>query len=998
MSATTPAGPISPTSSDGLVSPPIANNRLSGAPKEVHDTLAMLDDMAKGDDAGKGNESGIAFDASSTLKTDESDATRSDSYPVSPIGPSEKAESTRASSISESTDETIQEANSKQTPIIEEEAADEDVPGFQPRQEPEHISPSKEAHVAIPEPTQELLPQLLPVTYKPAARPTQVTEVETSVAEVPEAGEEQFPTVALAKAAEINPVLQEIENAAAIPDTAAPEPQKHSTEQSKQAPVVEAANPITPEETPQPVSHIKPEVKEWKVPRSKFSIQDLKAAAGTPEIPNEPLPRPVTSTNVEAAQKSPVGSTFSLDTKGDGQQSSQKNRRRGLVEPIRTDIELTDRSAANSDANFSSDEDLMDELQSAVVQEAMPISVSKSPISPVFPSPKKPNTERTRFPRAASNPMKKEKSDAQLLGLPDSPQPETSRSVSASAAYLNQISQQAAKPMAVKVNLGSGISQRIKALEKLSSNGPGANSTPGTTGPTPGASPAFFSVRKASVRGASRSPSIAERASSLNRKTPSPSVSHESSPETFKIRERSGSIQSRVEAFKTSPIPTVQQQRGRPESISVTARIIRDPDHPFPSKSEAGKDPLDYTPLDLKQSPLVIDHQRAVAEPPKETILERRLSKERPSESTAATTRERRSSITVIKDLINEGRTSFSERRRSIGIDRSASSPPVRSPSRSRPPSTHARSPSHQRPMSISSRLSVSSRDLASTTSPPPTAGSSSSTSEEKSEKKSSRASRMIRRLSSSLSSSRKTLTHPMSPTVREESEPPIGHDSRSLASSHLSMTPNTPSVNIGDVNVQFPDTLLWKRRSMVLDSQGFLILSPALTASGNGKDKANNGATRRFHFSEFRVPVIPDVEMQELPNSVVLDFVEGSGLQVACEDRAGQARVLQGMFFFLTSSPGINILPFANYSSNNSSTRCTSHLGSLRPITPLRTHHSLPYNVYSDRFMLICSCTLSAKPFDAVYDAWRPCTCIFQGKAQIPDLRSICSCHLILH
>jgi hypothetical protein len=82
----------------------------------------------------------------------------------------------------------------------------------------------------------------------------------------------------------------------------------------------------------------------------------------------------------------------------------------------------------------------------------------------------------------------------------------------------------------------------------------------------------------------------------------------------------------------------------------------------------------------------------------------------------------------------------------------------------------------------------------------------------------------------------------------------------------------------------------------MLLDSQGYLILSPALTAHSNGNDRSNGGATRRFHLSEFRTPAIPDVEMQELPNSVVLDFVEGGGLQIACEDRAGQGRVLKGI------------------------------------------------------------------------------------------------------
>jgi hypothetical protein len=138
--------------------------------------------------------------------------------------------------------------------------------------------------------------------------------------------------------------------------------------------------------------------------------------------------------------------------------------------------------------------------------------------------------------------------------------------------------------------------------------------------------------------------------------------------------------------------------------------------------------------------------------------------------------------------------------------------------------------------------------------------------------------------------------------------------------------------VNIGDVNVQFPDTLLWKRRSMLLDSQGYLIVSPALTAHGNDRDKANAGAVRRYHLSAFRTPTIPDVEMQELPNSVVLDFVEGGGLQVACEDRGGQGRVLNSKFPVLPSY--IN----KALTSSSSSSRCTSHLGSIRPITPLRT------------------------------------------------------------
>jgi hypothetical protein len=162
------------------------------------------------------------------------------------------------------------------------------------------------------------------------------------------------------------------------------------------------------------------------------------------------------------------------------------------------------------------------------------------------------------------------------------------------------------------------------------------------------------------------------------------------------------------------------------------------------------------------------------------------------------------------------------------------------------------------------------------------------SSSEDKGSKKSNRASRMLRRMSSSLSSGRKALAHTVSPTVREESEP------ASISQVPQQSDSQAPNFDMGDVNVQFPDSLLWKRRSMLLDSQGFLILSPALTAVGNGKATTAGGATRRFHLSEFRFPVVPDMEMEELPNSVLLDFFAGGGLQIACEDRAGQGRILE--------------------------------------------------------------------------------------------------------
>lgn len=890
-----PAETQSPISSEVLTSPTVENfeSRLSGAPKEVHDTLAMLNDMAKEDD------SGIAFDASSALRTDESDATRSDSYPVSPVGPSERAESTRASSISDDTDETVQDVPVKPEPMIGKSPLEGNTSPMEVEKRVSGI-------------------QLLPLTYKPpkntAARPEPVEEPEEEFTPVAVAIEQTPVDSATVEMAAEEQKLETLSDSVPEP-VSQPKSMKdlHIPRSKFSMENLGRQDQAGPPTSPTKISNI---------PTSKFNTENASAADIGPENPTQPLPLAENRNAVSFPQKSPIGSTFSADSKRSMTEDDQENdghllkkrKKRKAIEPIRTDVELADISGQNSEANFSSDDDLMDELDSAVVQEAMPISVSKSPITPVFPSPNPNKREswRNRVSRVVSTPTGGKETGSGFLGIP--PKVDGSRSVSASAAFLNKVNQESTKPIATKVNVGSGIAQRLKALEKFSAS-PGA---PPSSTPASGAAPAFFSVRKSNVRGTS--PSIAERTNSLNKNTPSPAsttdVSPQSSPETQRIRDRSRSIKNRVSTFESNPIPVTPTLRSRPESISVTARIVRDPAQPFPQ--ENGKLASEYAPLDLKQSPLVIDHQKAIPEPPreKETIQERRQSRERrlssSSNATSSTVKNRRSSITIVRDLINEGRQSFADRRRSVEFTSSMSSPNIRSSSRprsvmspSKPPSAHVSSPMHKRTGSTSSRLSTGSRTPNDTLSPPQTAGSSSSTSDEKEKK--SRTSRMLKRMSSTLSSGRKALGHAVSPTVREESEP-LGNDSLSFASSQPSTPAPTPNINIGDVNVQFPDTLLWKRRSMLLDSRGYLILSPALAASGNGNIKGNSGAARKFHLSEFKMPSIPDVEMQELPNSVVLEFMENGagGLQIACEDRSGQGRILEG-----TSAPFPSTIPY---------------------------------------------------------------------------------------
>lgn len=556
--------------------------------------------------------------------------------------------------------------------------------------------------------------------------------------------------------------------------------------------------------------------------------------------------------------KSPVESNFSLDSKHGNDHEGETvgrrtKKRRAAIQPIRTNGAASDVSAMNSDDDLFSDDDLMDELHSATVQEAQPISVSKSPIVPYFAtSPnRKGSPNKNRSSRIFSSPTRSSGSKTQTLAPPERPQ-ENIRSVSASSAYLERISQQQAEPLAKKPHVGSSISQRIKALERVSSSAGNAASPPAAGGTLSNASPTFFSVRKAnSVRGPpSRTPSIADRTSSLTRNTPSPTLSRDSSPETVKARSRTPSSLSRKEETLPSSI-YMPQLYGRPETVSVTARIIRDPSQPYPQPSEAGKNPTTYPALDLKDSPLIIDHRKAVPPSP-------------------------------IKDTSSEPRSPVVEGRRSKGSER---------PSSRR--DSGAGSPVAARPPSMSSRQS--SKDFITTTTittPPTPTSNGVGNGDDRSDKKS-RATRMLHRMSSSLAASRKTLSHAMSPTLREEANPmDLPAPSTALSQATRPSVSAGGSVDVGDVNVQFPDNLLWKRRCLRLDAQGFLILSQSKADEGS---KAGAGIIKKYHMGDFAAPFAPDIDRQEMPNSVVLDFIEGGGLQVACEDRAGQTHVLTG-------------------------------------------------------------------------------------------------------
>jgi hypothetical protein len=109
--------------------------------------------------------------------------------------------------------------------------------------------------------------------------------------------------------------------------------------------------------------------------------------------------------------------------------------------------------------------------------------------------------------------------------------------------------------------------------------------------------------------------------------------------------------------------------------------------------------------------------------------------------------------------------------------------------------------------------------------------------------------------------------------------------------------------VDIGDLNVQFPDTLLWKRRWVEVDGEGFIVLRPIEQGSGAPKGPGGKLSVKRYHLSEFREPFAPDLERQEMPDSVILDFRDGRTVQLSCGSAVEQRGILRCKcpFFFPT-------------------------------------------------------------------------------------------------
>ncbi|OAQ93226.1 gpi-anchored cell surface glycoprotein [Purpureocillium lilacinum] len=858
------------------------------------------------DEVKAGNTASAMDTLSSSVLTDQtSDLTQSDSRPASPIvASSEAAQSTKASSISESTDETVRAKDEEAAPDEErngEDAISED-DDWQEAQSENQVVSAEEAvkNSATASEVDERGPVVTEAISSEA--PSEAAEsknsqplpseraaeaVDPTSGGVSPGGNEQDAREQKLEVGEnlSSVALSDSKLSAGIPSSPKSPQEPLSTNVDTETSNIPHRDATAEPATSTSDNETAPSAHSTTL-ESKASSQDLPCVDKLAEQPTVVSERPRLSLKESPVITAAQAKVREVDEQDESDADTipipvRSNKRRAFIEPIDTDSPHTP-SKPSSEANLSDDDELMNELQSATVQEAKHMSVAKTPVSATFPPSPVKRVAPTGAPtahmiRTASNPVRGK------LTVPTGFNQPSTRSVSTGAAYLQHVNQQSSQQggnLLKKSNLGSSISQRIKALEKLSAS---SGDAPPVVNSRERPSSTFFAVKK---REPSRSPSVMDRANSLRSTAEPLSRSNESSPEGMHVRqERSGSVTSRLSVFESPTTTTANApsrgspasiHRGRSEYVSVTARIIRDPNDKAGFGFDPSKDPSEYGHLDLKQSPLLVDHHKAVrgpAQPGTEAPLGERSVNQEPIK----TDKPRQSSLGIVKDFIKERRRSVTSNQ-GDGYGAPTSSNPSRSPTR--PPSINQSSSFSPR-LSISSRRSSVGGDRDGHTSP--TEGSFGDDAKSANgDKKMSRAGRFMRRLSNLSGSRGKN-----SPTVLS---PSVAEDRAAEAATQRPATTGSPSVvsYMGDVNVQFPDNLLWKRRNMCLDSQGFIILSALPAQSGRQAQ-----GTKRYHLSEFRTPYTPDVEVQELPNSVVLDFIEGASIQLACEDRAGQLNVL---------------------------------------------------------------------------------------------------------
>jgi len=543
--------------------------------------------------------------------------------------------------------------------------------------------------------------------------------------------------------------------------------------------------------------------------------------------------------------------------------NDHKAKRRGIVPPL-------DLSTTNSEVDY--DDEFMDELRDAEVVQArsMSVSVSKSPITPFFP-------RRTSIRKSSTSSTEQTPTIINTKIRSSSPSPDTSFARSPSGSRLSSLTLQGEAMVAAKpTKIQTGIASKIADLQRSFSRGSAIGTPPSNKTPE--------GVKS----------SLSQRGFPFNnRPSPSPFADRPGSKASFSsvetaspiTRPRAASnLSSRISLYNNPP-----QENPKKEVMEVRATIVRTDRtskiQPLPPTAD--------TPLELYESPLVINHQRAqsVSVPEARSYPKRQSSLPMPAhpvKQDSATTPN--VPLSPISDKADRESVTGSTRRSMEGAWRSLGRRMSRSESKKADSSQPASPTTGPLPRSMSN----SSLETAD------------SRSDSQSTKVGSRASRLMRRMSSSMSSIASVGKLPLSPrhgASRGEAAHTLGsadHDRAPSIAEVSEPAPRPPALDVGDLNVQFPDTLLWKRRWVEIDAAGFVVLRPLEmggAAAGAAGAAAKSAMVKKYHLSDFREPFMPDMERQEMPWSVVCDFKDGRCLQFGTGSGAGQAGLLRCKF-----------------------------------------------------------------------------------------------------
>lgn len=524
---------------------------------------------------------------------------------------------------------------------------------------------------------------------------------------------------------------------------------------------------------------------------------------------------PTTSLQSPTAQDDQLEQTTSLTSQALSEESTATRKKKQFEGRIIIPKPRTEAS------DMSDTDSLLEELQNATVHEAKPMFVNRTPITPILA--RVPTRDYSRdLPSAGiREPKSRSASSGSAVSTPDKrrtgSRAGSARSVSTA---LPQWPPSSSEPMPAlpkqRPNISAGISTRVKAFEGLSQREVSASSIKDTV-PRSSSTLSNMFKRSSFLSHTNQEPKSPVKATSSPLASPQKSFFEKPEEQTA----------GRPVVQRAGTMPEVYSPITKGETVTVTARIVREQPKPQTAHGKGDANQMHW-------SPLIVEHET--------------------------------------RDLVNP-----SSPRRDAHL---AQLSPNTTQDRRRPSISSFRQDSLSPTEKRGHRMSFTSAHRKTTKSP-------SDASSMIEDKKGSKASRMLKRLSGfGKSRNKSSLTSPTQESLHHE---PIQEDSETPDVMMRSV------VDVGEVNVQFPETLLWKRRFLRVDNQGYLIFAPPTN------DLSTRGKSRKFHLDELYQPTLPDLEREEMACSIILDLRIGGTISCACESKDAQRLILKSELITIT-------------------------------------------------------------------------------------------------